>query len=256
VQIEGSSALVAGGASGLGAAAARLFHRRGAQVVIADLSQERGRALAAELGAPAEFVAADVTDPQSLEQAIDAAAAQPGGLRISVCCAGIGWAERVAGRRGAHTLEPFEQVIRVNLIGTFNLLRLAASAMLANQPTDDSGERGVCINTASIAAYDGQIGQIAYSASKGGIVGMTLPAARDLASAGIRVCTIAPGTFDTPLLGALPEAAREALAQAIPFPSRLGRPPEFAALAAHVIENEMLNGEVIRLDGALRMPPR
>ncbi len=255
MRIEGSSALVAGGASGLGAAAARLLHERGAQVVVADLSQERGRDLVAELGDPARFVAADVTDPQSLQPAIATAAEQSAGLRISVCCAGMGWAERVAGRRGAHALDPFEQVIRVNLIGTFNVLRLAAAAMLANEPAD-SGERGVCINTASIAAYDGQIGQIAYSASKAAIVGMTLPAARDLASAGIRVCTIAPGTFDTPLLGGLPEAAREALAQAIPFPSRLGQPSEFAALAVHIAENEMLNGEVIRLDGALRMPPK
>ncbi len=255
MQIEGSGVLVAGGASGLGAATARLFHARGATVVIADLSDERGRDLAAELGEPARFVAADVTDPESLERAIAAASERPGGLRVSVCCAGIGWAERVAGRRRAHALEPFEQVIRVNLIGTFNVLRLAAAAMLAHEPAD-SGERGVCINTASIAAYDGQIGQIAYSASKGAIVGMTLPAARDLASAGIRVCTIAPGTFDTPLLGGLPEAAREALAQAIPFPSRLGQPSEFAALAVHIAENEMLNGEVIRLDGALRMPPK
>jgi 3-hydroxyacyl-CoA dehydrogenase / 3-hydroxy-2-methylbutyryl-CoA dehydrogenase len=255
MQIEGSGVLVAGGASGLGAATARLLHAREATVVIADLSDERGRDLAAELGEPARFVAADVTNPESLQRAIAVASEQPGGLRVSVCCAGIGWAERVAGRRGAHALEPFEQVIRVNLIGTFNVLRLAAAAMIANGPAD-SGERGVCINTASIAAYEGQIGQIAYSASKGAIVGMTLPAARDLASAGIRVCTIAPGTFDTPLLAALPEAAREDLAQAIPFPSRLGRPPEFAALAAHIVENEMLNGEVIRLDGALRMPPR
>jgi 3-hydroxyacyl-CoA dehydrogenase/3-hydroxy-2-methylbutyryl-CoA dehydrogenase len=255
VRIEGSSALVAGGASGLGAATARLLHERGARVVIADLSEERGRDVAAELGDPARFVATDVTDSGSVERAVAAAAGQPDGLRISVCCAGIGWAERVAGRRGAHALEPFEQVIRINLIGTFNVLRLAAAAMLANEPAD-SGERGVCINTTSIAAYDGQIGQIAYSASKGAIVGMTLPAARDLAGAGIRVCTIAPGTFDTPLLGGLPEPAREALAQAIPFPSRLGRPPEFAALAAHIVENEMLNGEVIRLDGALRMPPK
>jgi 3-hydroxyacyl-CoA dehydrogenase / 3-hydroxy-2-methylbutyryl-CoA dehydrogenase len=223
--------------------------------VIADLDHERGRDLAAELGDRARFVPADVTDPDGIQRAIAAASEQPGGLRVSVCCAGIGWAERVAGRRGAHALEPFEQVIRVNLIGTFNVLRLAAAAMLANEPAD-SGERGVCINTASIAAYEGQIGQIAYSASKGGIVGMTLPAARDLSGAGIRVCAIAPGTFDTPLLGALPEAARAALAEAIPFPSRLGRPPEFAALAAHIVENEMLNGEVIRLDGALRMPPR
>ncbi|HEY6397002.1 MAG TPA: SDR family NAD(P)-dependent oxidoreductase [Solirubrobacteraceae bacterium] len=255
MRIDGSSALVAGGASGLGAATARRLHERGARVVVADLSQERGRDLVAELGDPARFVAADVTDPQSLERAVATAAEHSDGLRISVCCAGIGWAERVAGRRGAHALERFEQVIRVNLIGTFNVLRLAAAAMLANEPTD-SGERGVCISTASIAAYDGQIGQIAYSASKGAIVGMTLPAARDLASAGIRVCTIAPGTFDTPLLGGLPEAAREALAQAIPFPSRLGQPSEFAALAAHIAENEMLNGEVIRLDGALRMPPK
>ncbi len=255
MRIEGSSALVAGGASGLGAATARLFHARGARVVIADLSRERGRDLVAELGDPAQFVPADVTDPESVQSAVGAATALPGGLRISVCCAGIGWAERVAGKRGAHALETFEQVLRVNLIGTFNVLRLAATAMLANDPTE-SRERGVCINTASIAAYEGQIGQIAYSASKGAIVGMTLPAARDLAGAGIRVCTIAPGTFDTPLLGTLPEAARDALAQVIPFPARLGKPAEFAALAGHIAENEMLNGEVIRLDGALRMPPR
>ena len=168
---------------------------------------------------------------------------------------GIGWAERIAGRRGPHNPEPFETVIRVNLIGTFNVLRLAAAAMLANEPTS-AGERGVCINTASIAAFDGQIGQVAYSASKGGIVGLTLPAARDLASGGIRVCAIAPGTFDTPLLAGLPEESREALGKAVPFPPRLGRPDEFAALAVHIVENEMLNGEVIRLDGALRMPPR
>jgi NAD(P)-dependent dehydrogenase (short-subunit alcohol dehydrogenase family) len=176
-------------------------------------------------------------------------------LRISICCAGIGWAERTAHKRGPHQLEPFETVIRVNLIGTFNALRFAAAAMSQSEPTP-SGERGVCINTASIAAFDGQIGQISYSASKGGIVGMTLPAARDLARMGIRVCTIAPGTFDTPLLGGLPEENRQALGAAIPFPSRLGRPEEFAALALHIVENEMLNGEVIRLDGALRMPPK
>ncbi len=213
-------------------------------MVIADLNEERGSALASELGA--RFVRADVTDPDTIEI--------PEGLRISVCCAGIGWAERTARRRGPHALEPFERVLRVNLIGTFNVLRLAAAAMLSNEPTS-AGERGVCINTASIAAFDGQIGQIAYSASKGGIVGMTLPAARDLSSAGIRVCTIAPGTFDTPLLAGLPEPSRAALGEAVPFPSRLGRPDEFAALAAHIVENEMLNGEVIRLDGALRMPP-
>jgi NAD(P)-dependent dehydrogenase (short-subunit alcohol dehydrogenase family) len=255
MQVSGSGALVAGGASGLGEATARRLVEDGASVVIADLNEERGTALAAELGERASFVRADVTDADTVQSAVDAAMAQPGGLRISVCCAGIGWAERVAGRRGPHQLQPFEVVVRVNLIGTFNVLRLAAAAMLANEPAD-TGERGVCINTASIAAYDGQVGQISYSASKGGIVGMTLPAARDLASSGIRVCTIAPGTFDTPLLGALPEPAREALAAAIPFPSRLGRPAEFAALAAHIIDNEMLNGEVIRLDGALRMPPK
>jgi 3-hydroxyacyl-CoA dehydrogenase / 3-hydroxy-2-methylbutyryl-CoA dehydrogenase len=255
MQIQGSGALVAGGASGLGEATARELTARGADVVIADVNEERGAALASELGGVAQFVRADVTDPDQVQAAVDAGAALPGGLRISVCCAGIGWAERTAGKRGPHTLQPFETVVRVNLIGTFNVLRLAAAAMRANEPTS-SGERGVCVNTASIAAFDGQIGQISYSASKGGIVGMTLPAARDLASSGIRVCTIAPGTFDTPLLGALPEETREALGNAIPFPSRLGRPDEFAALAAHIVENEMLNGEVIRLDGALRMPPR
>jgi NAD(P)-dependent dehydrogenase (short-subunit alcohol dehydrogenase family) len=255
VKIDGSGALVAGGASGLGEATVRRLLGGGAQVVIADLNEERGQALAEELGSQAEFVRVDVSDPDAVQGAVAAAAALPGGLRISVCCAGVGWAERLAGKRGAHTLQPFETVIRVNLIGTFNVLRLAAAQMLENEPAE-SGERGVCINTASIAAFEGQIGQISYSASKAGIVGMTLPAARDLASMGIRVCTIAPGTFDTPLLGALPEDAREALASSIPFPSRLGRAEEFAALAEHIVENEMLNGETIRLDGALRMPPR
>ena len=255
MQIHDIGALVAGGASGLGEATARRLHAGGASVVIADLNEDKGRGLVSELGDRAQFARADVTDPDSVQAAVQAAAAQPGGLRISVCCAGIGWAEKVAGKRGAHTLQPFETVIQVNLIGTFNVLRLAAAAMLANDPTE-AGERGVCINTASIAAFDGQIGQVSYSASKGGIVGMTLPAARDLASVGIRVCTIAPGTFDTPLLAALPEEARNELGKAIPFPSRLGRPEEFAALATHIVENEMLNGEVIRLDGALRMPPR
>jgi NAD(P)-dependent dehydrogenase (short-subunit alcohol dehydrogenase family) len=255
MQIQGSGALIAGGASGLGEATARTLHAGGARIVIADVNEERGSALASELGADAQFVRADVSDPDQVQAAVAVAAALPGGVRISVCCAGIGWAEKTAGKRGPHSLQPFETVIRVNLIGTFNVLRLAAAAMLANEPSA-GGERGVCVNTASIAAFDGQIGQISYSASKGAIVGMTLPAARDLASAGIRVCTIAPGTFDTPLLGALPEDARQALGQAIPFPPRLGRPDEFAALAAHIVENEMLNGEVIRLDGALRMPPR
>jgi 3-hydroxyacyl-CoA dehydrogenase / 3-hydroxy-2-methylbutyryl-CoA dehydrogenase len=255
MDIQGSAALVAGGASGLGEATARELHARGASVVIADLNADRGQALVDDLGGDTQFVRADVSDPDAVAGAVDVAAALPGGLRIAICCAGIGWAERVAGRRGAHALEPFETVIGVNLIGTFNVLRLASAAMLATEPTE-SGERGVCVNTASIAAFDGQIGQIAYSASKGAIVGMTLPAARDLAVAGIRVCTIAPGTFDTPLLGGLSDETRATLGEAVPFPSRLGKPEEYAALAVHIVENEMLNGEVIRLDGALRMPPR
>jgi 3-hydroxyacyl-CoA dehydrogenase / 3-hydroxy-2-methylbutyryl-CoA dehydrogenase len=255
MRIEDNGALVAGGASGLGEATARRLHAGGAHVVIADMNEERGLALAAELGERATFVRTDVTDEAAVQEAVRAAAAQPAALRIAVSCAGIGWAARVAGKRGPHPLEPFETVIRVNLIGTFNVLRLAAAAMLETEPTE-AGERGVCVNTASIAAFDGQIGQIAYSASKGGIVGMTLPAARDIASVGVRVCAIAPGTFDTRLLAGLSAETREALGQAVPFPSRLGRPEEFAALVAHIVENEMLNGEVIRLDGALRMPPR
>jgi NAD(P)-dependent dehydrogenase (short-subunit alcohol dehydrogenase family) len=251
MRIEGSSALVAGGASGLGAATARRLHDAGATVTIADLDAARGEALAAELGDRARFVACDVTDEVQVEAAVAAAA----DLRISVCCAGIAWGEKTAGKRGPHGLEPFAKVLQVNLIGTFNVLRLASSAMLANE-LDAGGERGVCINTASIAAYDGQIGQIAYAASKGGVVGLTLPAARDLAASAIRVCTIAPGLFDTPLLAGLPEPARAALGGQVPHPSRLGRPDEYAALAAHIVENAMLNGEVIRLDGALRMAPR
>jgi 3-hydroxyacyl-CoA dehydrogenase / 3-hydroxy-2-methylbutyryl-CoA dehydrogenase len=256
MRIDGSAVLVAGGASGLGEATVRHMHGAGAHVVIADLNAEDGAALAAELGDRASFALTDVTRAATVQDAVAQAASQTeDGLRICVCCAGIGHGERVAGRRGAHAVEPFEKVIAVNLIGTFNVLRLAAAAMLGNEPLE-SGERGVCINTASIAAFDGQIGQIAYSASKGGIVGMTLPAARDLAVGGVRVCTIAPGTFETPLLGELSEETRRALGEAVPFPSRLGKPSEYAALAAHIVENQMLNGEVIRLDGALRMPPR
>jgi NAD(P)-dependent dehydrogenase (short-subunit alcohol dehydrogenase family) len=255
VKIEGTGALVAGGASGLGAATSRLLHERGATVVIADMNADKGEALAAELGERASFVAANVMEPEPVQAAVDAAAATEGGLRISVCCAGIGWAQRTAGKRGAHDLEIFHNVVKVNLIGTFNVLRLAAAVMVNNEP-DAGGERGVCVNTASIAAFDGQIGQVAYSASKGGIVGLTLPAARDLAGRGVRVNTVAPGTFDTPLLAALPQEARDELGAAIPFPSRLGEPPEFAALVGHIVENAMLNGETIRLDGALRMPPR
>jgi NAD(P)-dependent dehydrogenase (short-subunit alcohol dehydrogenase family) len=254
VQIEGSSAIVVGGASGLGAATVRRLHAVGAVVTVADVNAEKGEALASELGL--EFVGCDVREEAQVQATIERAAAAEGGLRIAVCCAGTGWAQKVAGSKGPHPLMPFETILQINLIGTFNVLRLAASAMISNEPLGDDGERGVCVNTASIAAYDGQVGQIAYSASKGGIVGMTLPAARDLAQYGIRVCTIAPGLFDTPLLAALPEEARQKLGAGIPYPQRLGRPEEYAHLACHIAENVMLNGEVIRLDGALRMAPR
>ncbi|MGH2925798.1 MAG: SDR family NAD(P)-dependent oxidoreductase [Solirubrobacterales bacterium] len=256
MRIEGSSALVAGGASGLGAATARALHEAGARVVICDLNPEKGEALASELGERAEFVEANVMEPEPVQAAVDAAAGADGGLRISVCCAGIGWAQRTAGKQGPHDLEIFHNVIKVNLIGTFNVLRLAAASMVDNEP-DAGAERGVCINTASIAAFDGQIGQIAYASSKAGVVGLTLPAARDLAAVGVRVVTIAPGTFDTPMLALLPESQRQALAAGIPFPSRLGDPAgDYAALVEHIVRNSYLNGETIRLDGALRMPPK
>jgi 3-hydroxyacyl-CoA dehydrogenase/3-hydroxy-2-methylbutyryl-CoA dehydrogenase len=232
----------------------RALHAAGADVTIADLNVEKGEALASALGERANFFQCDVSDESQVGAAVERAAGE-GSLRISVCCAGVGWAERTASKRGPHQLMPFETVLRINLIGTFNVLRFAAAAMNDNEPLDGD-ERGVCVNTASIAAFDGQVGQIAYSASKGGIVGMTLPAARDLASRGIRVVTIAPGTFDTPLLAAVPQEARDELGAQIPFPPRLGRPAEFAALALHIVENQMLNGETIRLDGALRMPPK
>jgi NAD(P)-dependent dehydrogenase (short-subunit alcohol dehydrogenase family) len=249
MRLDGIGALVAGGASGLGEATARELAARGARVTVADLNEERGAALADELGGA--FVATDVTD----EAAVQAAVETVDGLRFAVSCAGIGWAERTVGKQGAAALQPFETVIRVNLIGTFNVLRLSAAAMATGEP-DADGERGAVVMTASIAAYDGQIGQAAYSASKGGVVGLTLPAARDLSRIGIRVCTIAPGLFDTPLLAALPEESRQALGAQIPFPPRLGKPDEYARLACHIAENTMLNGEVIRLDGALRMAPR
>jgi NAD(P)-dependent dehydrogenase (short-subunit alcohol dehydrogenase family) len=252
MNIEGANALVAGGASGLGAATARALHEAGANVTIADIDAERGTALAEQLGA--RFVATDVTDEAQVQAAVEAAAGEDG-LRVSVSCAGIGPAEKTAGRKGPHDLALFERVIAINLIGSFNVLRLAAAKMLDNAP-DVEGQRGVHINTASIAAFDGQIGQVAYSASKGGIVGLTLPAARDLAQSGIRVCAIAPGLFDTPLLAGLPEEVRTSLGATVPNPPRLGRPDEYAALALHIVSNSMLNGEVIRLDGALRMAPR
>ena len=249
MELNGIGALVAGGASGLGEATARELAARGARVTVADLNEERGAGLADEIGGA--FAAADVTDESQVQAAVESVE----GLRLAVSCAGIGWAERTVKKDGPATLQPFETVVRVNLIGTFNVLRLAANAMAAGEP-DAEGERGAVVMTASIAAFDGQIGQTAYSASKGGVAGLTLPAARDLARLGIRVCTIAPGLFDTPLLAALPQEARDALGASIPFPSRLGRPEEYARLACHIAENTMLNGEVLRLDGALRMPPR
>ncbi|MCF6507199.1 SDR family NAD(P)-dependent oxidoreductase [Blastococcus sp. MG754426] len=250
------AAVVSGGASGLGEATARALAARGAAVTIMDLNEERGRALAAELGGHTTFVRTDVTDEASVEAAVAEATGKDRPLRIAVSCAGIGLAQRTVGRDGApHELAGFTRVLGVNLVGTFNVLRLAAAAMARTEPGEE-GERGVVVNTASIAAYDGQIGQLAYSASKGGVVGMTLPAARDLSSVGVRVCTIAPGLVDTPLLGSLPEEARAALSAGIPFPKRLGRPSDFAELALAIVENGYLNGEVVRMDGALRMAPR
>lgn len=253
MRIEGAAAIVVGGASGLGEATTRALLVRGALVTIADVNAEKGSALAGELGC--EFVPCDVREESQVEAAVARAAGAAGGLRIAVCCAGTGWAQKVAGSKGPHPLQPFETILQINLIGTFNVLRHSATAMIDNEPGED-GERGVCVNTASIAAFDGQIGQIAYSASKGGVVGMTLPAARDLAQYGIRVNTVAPGLFDTPLLAALPEQARVALGAGVPFPRRLGEPAEFGQLVCQIVENRMLNGETIRLDGALRMPPR
>jgi NAD(P)-dependent dehydrogenase (short-subunit alcohol dehydrogenase family) len=249
MELNGIGALVAGGASGLGEATARELVARGARVTVADVNEERGAALAGEIGGA--FAPADVTD----EEQVQAAVTSVERLRLAVSCAGVGWAERTVKRDGPAALQPFEAVVRVNLIGTFNVLRLAATAIAAGEP-DAEGERGAVVMTASIAAFDGQIGQTAYAASKGGVAGLTLPAARDLARLGIRVCTIAPGLFDTPLLAALPQEARDALGASIPFPPRLGRPEEYAKLACHIAENTMLNGEVLRLDGALRMAPK
>ncbi len=253
MQINGSTFLVSGGASGLGGATSRLLAEQGAKVVIADLNREKGQALASELGS--RFVETNVADEESVKNAVATAVAEFGSLQGAINCAGIGVAEKTVGKDGPHSLASFKRVIDVNLIGTFNVIRLAAAQMAGQEP-NASGERGVIVNTASIAAFDGQIGQAAYSASKGGIVGMTLPIARDLARTGIRVVTIAPGLFDTPLLAGLPEDVKKVLGAQVPFPSRLGQPAEYAALVRHIIENEMLNGEVIRLDGALRMPPK
>ena len=252
--IAGSVALVTGGASGLGEATVRKLVGQGGRAVIVDLNADRGKKLAAELGDAATYAQADVSNADEVGAAVDQATSM-GTLRAAISCAGIGFGMRTVGKDGTpHDLGVFQKVISVNLVGTFNVLRLAAAAMAKNEP--DDGERGVVINTASVAAFDGQIGQVAYSASKGGIVGLTLPAARDLSKAQIRVVTIAPGTFDTPLLASLPDEMRTALAATIPHPSRLGRPEEFGALACHIVENSYLNGEVIRLDGSIRMAPR
>jgi NAD(P)-dependent dehydrogenase (short-subunit alcohol dehydrogenase family) len=255
MKISACVAVITGGASGLGRAAAERLLAGGARVALLDLPRSPGAELAKQLGDHAHFVAGDVTSGDDVAGALDAAVARFGGLHVLVNCAGIGTAEKTFGKRGPANLAGFTRVIQVNLIGTFNCIRLAAPHMAKNAPNDD-GERGVVINTASVAAFDGQIGQAAYSASKGGIVGMTLPVARDLAELGIRVCTIAPGLFDTPLLAGLPEPARLSLGKQVPFPPRLGRPAEYGALAAHIVENAMLNGETIRLDGAIRMQPR
>ncbi|MBA2347921.1 MAG: SDR family NAD(P)-dependent oxidoreductase, partial [Solirubrobacterales bacterium] len=250
MKIESSSALVVGGASGLGEATSRRLAGQGAALTITDINAEKGEALAAELGA--QWILADVREEEQVQAAVDLAAGLDGGLRICVVCAGTGWAQKTANAKGPHPLMPFQTIMDINLIGTFNAWRLAAAAMIGNEP-DEQAERGVLLGTASVAAYDGQIGQVAYAASKGAIVGMTLPVARDLAQYGIRVNTIAPGLFDTPLLAALPEEARESLGKSVPFPPRLGSPDEYAQLAQQMIENQMLNGTVVRLDGAIRM---
>jgi NAD(P)-dependent dehydrogenase (short-subunit alcohol dehydrogenase family) len=245
VQIEGKTFLVAGGGSGLGAATVGMLAASGARVVVADLKGE-----APEGG---RFVETDVTDEDSVRATVEEAL-EAGELRGAVNCAGVASAEKVLGREGPHALDSFAQVVQINLVGTFNVIRLAAEAMAQNDPLEN-GERGVIVNTASVAAFDGQIGQVAYAASKGGVVSLTLPVARELAKSGIRVMTIAPGIFDTPMMAGLPEAARESLGKQVPFPPRLGEPEEYGALVKHIIENEMLNGEVIRLDGAIRMAP-
>lgn len=255
MQIQGQTFLVTGGSSGLGAACVRRLVGQGGHVVIVDVQKEAGEALAAELGSSAAFVQTDVTSEEAVQAAVDTAVSTYGALHGAINCAGIAIGERVLGREKPHPLAAFSRVIQINLIGTFNVIRLASEAMAKNEP-NAGGERGVIINTASVAAFDGQIGQAAYSASKGGVVGMTLPIARELARFGIRVMTIAPGIFYTPMMAGMPQAVQDSLGAAVPFPPRLGRPDEYAQLAQHIIENEMLNGEVIRLDGAIRMAPK
>lgn len=254
MHISGRTALITGGASGLGAATTRRLTSLGARVVIADVNEEVGRALEQELSGQAVFAKTDVTDEASMKAAVETAA-QNGGVQILVCCAGIATAERVLGKQGPLDLQRFSRVIQVNLVGTFNAIRLAGERMAQNEPNEE-GERGVIVTTASVAAFEGQIGQAAYSASKGGVMALTLPVAREFARIGVRVVSIAPGIFDTPMMAGLPEQARISLGQQVPFPSRLGRPEEYAFLLQHIVENPMINGETIRLDGAIRMAPK
>ncbi|ASN06239.1 3-hydroxyacyl-CoA dehydrogenase [Virgibacillus necropolis] len=255
MKIENSVAVVTGGASGLGEATVRNIISKGGKAIILDLAEEKGINLAEEVGENGHFIKTNVTDESSVQAALDQAVERFGNIHVLINCAGIAVAEKTFGKKGKHELSSFSKVIQVNLIGTFNVIRLTAEKMAENEP-NENGERGVIINTASVAAFDGQIGQVAYSASKGGIVGMTLPIARDLSSLGIRVMTIAPGLFETPLFAGLPDKAKQALGEMTPFPKRLGNPSEYARLTESIIENPMLNGETIRLDGAIRMQPR
>ncbi len=255
MDIEGRAFFVTGGGSGLGEATAIGLAAAGGRVLVADVDTARGEKVAADIGEAARFVRVDVTDESSVQRGVDRAVEAFGALHGAVSCAGVAIARRVLSKEGPHPLDRFDAVVRVNLVGTFNVVRLVAAAMAGNEPGQD-GERGVIVNTASIAAFDGQVGQAAYSASKGGVVGLTLPLARELGRSGIRVVTIAPGIFETPMMALLPDAARQALIDQTVFPNRLGSPPEFASLVRHIVENPMLNGEVIRLDGAIRMPPR
>ena len=252
MHLQDRTILITGGGSGLGAATARTFVEAGATVVLADVNEAAGTAMAEALGDAAVFATTDVTDAEAVQNALDTAKNRFGGLHGVVNCAGVVLGRKTYGRKGAHDLESFARVVQINLVGTFNVIRLAAAVMAGNEP-DDEGERGVIVNTASVAAYDGQIGQAAYAASKGGVVAMTLPLARDLSRLGIRVMTIAPGIFETPMMAGMTDEIRASLAAQVPFPARLGRPAEYARLARHIFENTMLNGEVIRLDGALRM---
>lgn len=255
MQFANHTFMVSGGGSGLGAATARLFCASGVNVILADINSEQGEKFAAELGPKARFVRADVTSEADVRNVVNTAVSLFGALHGAVNCAGVGTPEKVLGKNSPHSYETFKRTVSINLFGTFNVIRLAAEAMARNEPNDE-GERGVIINTSSVAAFEGQIGQAAYAASKAGVNGMTLPIAREFAKLGIRVVTIAPGLFDTPMMAGLPEAVRISLGQQVAFPPRLGRPEEYAALARHIVENVVLNGTVIRLDGAIRMAPK